>query len=503
MDVLSVGFLVLVIGLGGLIAFFADRLGRTLGKKRHSLFGLRPRHTAALLTVSAGIVIPLVTVLIVMAMSSDLRTVLLRGSRLLDDERKTRAQLVGLNAQRSQLNEQNVSLTKQNAGAKSQLADLRKQLDAGNAVIHDLQGRQSLLAAKVKASETLIRDTKLRVATLRGQLTAASGRLKGASAAYRQLETKRSGLQASFDVLSQQQKDLNQQNHKLDQENQKLASDLDTLRPEVDSLQHDKLGLSNDIADLRQSLQSNRRDSETIRIELDKQRAELDSVQANLDFANRLLTKNLGSTRLNPMVYGFGAELTRLALEPKLSLAEAENAVTSLIRAARVQAQGLGATDAQLPPINAGNRQVDEAEQRLGIAREISKSGENVVIVAYAAVNTFKGEPVPLAIKTFRNPVVYQDGQTVAEIRVDGRLPIADILARINEFVSVTVKEKALHDHMIPRTGSDAPLGAVAFGRLLELANAVKADSRTVRVTAYAHGTTRAADVLTLDLNNH
>ncbi len=42
---------------GGSIAYFGDRLGYAMGKKRVSLFGLRPRHTATVLTVTAGVII--------------------------------------------------------------------------------------------------------------------------------------------------------------------------------------------------------------------------------------------------------------------------------------------------------------------------------------------------------------------------------------------------------------------------------------------------------------
>ena len=48
-------FLIMI--AGGSIAYFGDRLGYAMGKKRVSLFGLRPRHTATVLTVTAGVII--------------------------------------------------------------------------------------------------------------------------------------------------------------------------------------------------------------------------------------------------------------------------------------------------------------------------------------------------------------------------------------------------------------------------------------------------------------
>ena len=44
--------------MGGLIAFIADKLGSKIGKKKLSVFGLRPHDTSVLLTVLSGVLIP-------------------------------------------------------------------------------------------------------------------------------------------------------------------------------------------------------------------------------------------------------------------------------------------------------------------------------------------------------------------------------------------------------------------------------------------------------------
>ena len=47
---------------GGAIAFIGDRLGTKIGKKRLSIFGLRPRHTSNVVTVITGFVITALTI---------------------------------------------------------------------------------------------------------------------------------------------------------------------------------------------------------------------------------------------------------------------------------------------------------------------------------------------------------------------------------------------------------------------------------------------------------
>ena len=49
--------IVVLVLTGGVIAFIGDRLGSKVGKKKLSLFGLRPRHTSILVTIITGILI--------------------------------------------------------------------------------------------------------------------------------------------------------------------------------------------------------------------------------------------------------------------------------------------------------------------------------------------------------------------------------------------------------------------------------------------------------------
>jgi uncharacterized protein (DUF3084 family) len=74
----DVGFLLVpVLALAsGLIAWVGNAVGRRVGKNRLSLFGLRPRTTAQIVTVVTGVLINLVTVGAVLAFSRDARVAL-------------------------------------------------------------------------------------------------------------------------------------------------------------------------------------------------------------------------------------------------------------------------------------------------------------------------------------------------------------------------------------------------------------------------------------------
>ena len=62
--------------ISGLIAFVGDWVGLKIGKKRVTVFGLRPHHTAVFITIISGIMIAIITVTILAISSNDVRTAL-------------------------------------------------------------------------------------------------------------------------------------------------------------------------------------------------------------------------------------------------------------------------------------------------------------------------------------------------------------------------------------------------------------------------------------------
>ncbi|HDK27983.1 MAG TPA: DUF3084 domain-containing protein [Candidatus Atribacteria bacterium] len=62
--------------ISGLIAFVGDWIGLKVGKKRVSIFGLRPHYTAVFITIISGILIAAITVAVLTISSNDVRTAL-------------------------------------------------------------------------------------------------------------------------------------------------------------------------------------------------------------------------------------------------------------------------------------------------------------------------------------------------------------------------------------------------------------------------------------------
>ena len=75
-------YFLLLIPLSGFIAWLGDRIGHKSGKRRHTLFGLRPRHTAMVFTVGTGMCISLISFALMYGLSAEFRSVISDGFRL-------------------------------------------------------------------------------------------------------------------------------------------------------------------------------------------------------------------------------------------------------------------------------------------------------------------------------------------------------------------------------------------------------------------------------------
>lgn len=194
--------ILLLLVLCGFIAYMGDLLGRRLGKKRLSVFGLRPKHTAILLTVVTGVVIAGVTFGIAVISVPGFRQVVTQGERLtaqnarlnganrsLEDAIAQRArQNEALEAQNKLIAEDNAGLVKQNrtleAGNRT-LSATNRELNAKN---HSLSGQnatlQSANGALANKNSTLVRESA-KLAATNARLGSEQVRLRAESAALK------------------------------------------------------------------------------------------------------------------------------------------------------------------------------------------------------------------------------------------------------------------------------------------------------------------------------
>lgn len=85
--------------MGGIIAYIGDKIGTKVGKKKLSIFGLRPKHTSIIVAVTTGVLIIASTLAILTITSRDVRTALFGMEKL-------RAELSVLSSEVEQKNQQ-------------------------------------------------------------------------------------------------------------------------------------------------------------------------------------------------------------------------------------------------------------------------------------------------------------------------------------------------------------------------------------------------------------
>lgn len=71
--------------VGGVIAYIGDRLGMKIGRKKLTLFGLRPRHTSILITIVTGVIIASASIGVLTIVSQDVRTALFRMKEIQEE----------------------------------------------------------------------------------------------------------------------------------------------------------------------------------------------------------------------------------------------------------------------------------------------------------------------------------------------------------------------------------------------------------------------------------
>jgi hypothetical protein len=82
-NVLSgIGLIVAIIAVAGFVAYIGDRVGHQVGRRRLTLFGLRPKYTSTIVAVGTGMVIALAVTMIALLVSNEVRTAFFRLNQI-------------------------------------------------------------------------------------------------------------------------------------------------------------------------------------------------------------------------------------------------------------------------------------------------------------------------------------------------------------------------------------------------------------------------------------
>lgn len=492
--------LLLMMVLGGGIAYAADVIGRRIGKKKLTFRKLRPKHTAVLMVTLAGVLIPLVTFGILMLASRDTREWLLRGRAIIDEIKReqkdldnvrvelAKRQLEVENAQKklTKANQDRDKVQAQSQKLRSQLSGVNKELERRNSALQrsgaDLRRATGELR-KLESDRKTLQGEKDDLSKLRDQL-------------LKQKKTSE-GYQTELDMRIQK---TEQQIKEKEKQIKEKDDDISSRKSALEKLQSEYDRTNREYRAFKKQSEEEQVDSQR---KLELARLNLDEAQGLMEALRQQAAATVGVSRTRPMVFGFGEEIARQTIPVGTNSEGVEATIQSLIRNARTQAversRGLPGAElagAGLSEITVDGKVVTAEEQVRRIVDRVLALRADAVIIARSSWNAFSGEFVPVQIMPYGNPLVYRQGQIIADTRIEGTHTNEQVVGELTAFLQGPLREAATKKGMIPATGREASFGKVSTEDLLEAVREIRASNRRVKVIAVAAQDTRAAESL-------
>jgi len=157
--------IILIIVFGGGLALLGDRVGMKVGKKRLTLFGLRPKYTSMIITVLTGFFIAGLTLLILTLMSEYVRTAIFELHNIQISLKATTQKVNILTKQMVKKEEEYTGLSQKHLQLQAQKEEIEEQLEKTRTeqqkVAKELEVKLKELAAKEK--ELQVKQEELKV----------------------------------------------------------------------------------------------------------------------------------------------------------------------------------------------------------------------------------------------------------------------------------------------------------------------------------------------------
>lgn len=468
-------FVVVIVVVSGLIAYLGDLLGRRMGKRRLSLFGLRPKHTAIVMTTITGMLIAGLTIGILLAVYKPLRDVLFHA-------REIQTQNIVFQAKNKDLRSLNVRLSSSRTTLTKEVVEKTKQVQKAreDAERAEMARDQAKVRVTELEREILAEQSELKSLRQTGQLTKA------------QLQDISARLQVRMKELADRKSELRQKDFELAAKEHDLAEKTRDLNVKVAALERAEQDISRAEATIKEY-------EKTIREQRDKL----------VETTEMLLTGDV--------VLPQGQELTRTVIDSTLPPQQIKNELIRLLDKSSSDAKkaqaGVGEDGRAIKLVfedrSSGQRVDDEnlcidsaVRAIIGQGREGPVDGVLVRIVV--ANNTLKGKVAPAVLNLYWNHIAFRRGERIAECQIDGRKSEGRILLAVLDLLRQDVRTSAQDKGVIPVAGPDPdkaaqPISEDQLDRVMELIESIRSQNKQVEVRALAKTDIYQAGPLTLD----
>lgn len=438
----------------GFIAYWGDILGRRMGKRRLTLFNLRPRYTAIVVTTITGMIISALVLGAAVSMNAEFRKGFFEYGKILNRSRH--------------LARQNLELAHLGERLRAEVAKQRKELEIAQ------QDARTARAQRDKA-QTVVARLRNEIAQRQKELLELSKR-----------------ADAAQDELAQRKNEI-----RLVQQELRVADEaLERANREV------------------KDAESRLRD---VKAQLDATQSQLEATRQMLktyDIGSDEALKFVLRLRTNDIVFRQGDEIVRGKIDPTRSRYEVTRDLERLLDLASKKAIEKGAKVGDNGrAVNVIYRQTEGQEEVLLVGDEdkyiglavdkILSSDSEVLVQIVCGMSSLADAQVPVAIRLYQNRLVYASGDRIAQTRIDGSRSSGSILVAINDFLQSDVAKAAARAGVVPVTGQD-PREALGDDReaqadeLLRLVSEIKSINGPARVSVNTTQSIYAADLLTM-----
>ena len=163
--------------LGGVLSTLGDRLGSRVGKARLSLFNLRPRRTAVLITVLTGSLISALSLGLLLLVSRQLRVGLFELDALQAKLRNSRAALDAAETERREARSATERIEAELIATRQRSATLRRELEPLQQQKRQLEQERNRLTAEIQARDVDIQRTEAELRSVRDRIKAGEKEL--------------------------------------------------------------------------------------------------------------------------------------------------------------------------------------------------------------------------------------------------------------------------------------------------------------------------------------
>lgn len=390
--------------LGGVIATVGDRIGTRVGKARLSLFKLRPRKTAVLVTIFTGSIISASTLAILFAADKSLRTGVFELEKIQTD----------LSTKRQQVE----ATTKELEATRIQKSSVEKDLQQSRIEQKAAEKRQAQAQRRLQATNESLQAVIAKQTQTQAQLSRTQAKQAQTQAQLSRNQTKLSKITTRFiearnllQKVSQQAKSLQAEIQRLQNERQQIGKQLEEVRSQIADRDRAISKLDQEIAERDRNLAERDRviaGRENLLKQLESQREYLEQEVAKLEgYYQDFQVLRQGNVALES-----GRVLAAGVVRIQQPLA-ARQAIEQLLREANRVAIEL--TQPGTDPENELAVQISKTQVEQVIAQ--IDDGRDYVVRVISAGNYLLGERnVQAAIDVAENKVVFSKGDVLAAI---------------------------------------------------------------------------------------